>query len=73
MIYDGMYIGPLLQIYIFILAIIDDYGILYRPVVPGGAEGAMAPPDFGRSVKPISTRRDRLYMPTTLLAAPPDF
>ena len=27
-----------------------------RPVVPGGALGAMAPPDFGRSVNPISTR-----------------
>ena len=27
-----------------------------RPVVPGGAEGAMAPPVFGRSVNPISTR-----------------
>ena len=24
-----------------------------RPVVPGGAGGAMAPPDFGRSVNPI--------------------
>ena len=29
---------------------------LYRGVVPGGAGGAMAPPDFGRSVNPISTR-----------------
>ena len=33
----------------------------YRPkprgVVPGGAGGAMTPPDFGRTVKPISTRR----------------
>ena len=27
-----------------------------RPVVPGGAGGPMAPPDFGRSVNPISTR-----------------
>ena len=27
-----------------------------RDVVPGGAGGAMAPPDFGRSVNPISTR-----------------
>ena len=32
-----------------------------RPVVPGGARGAMAPPDFGRPVNPISTRRERLY------------
>ena len=28
-----------------------------RPVVHGAAEGAMAPPDIGRSVNPISTRR----------------
>ena len=28
----------------------------YRGVVPGGVGGAMAPPDFGRSVNPISTR-----------------
>ena len=27
-----------------------------RPVVPGSAGGAMAPPDFGKSVNPISTR-----------------
>ena len=30
--------------------------VYIRPVVPGGARGAMAPPDFGRSVDPISTR-----------------
>ena len=29
---------------------------MYRPVVPGGAGCAMADPDFGRSVNPISTR-----------------
>ena len=34
-----------------------------RTVVPGGARGAMAPPDFGRSVDPISTRRGRLCPP----------
>ena len=28
----------------------------YRPVVPGGAGGAMAPPDFGRSVNSISNK-----------------
>ena len=28
----------------------------FRSVVPGGAGGAMATPDFGRSVNPISTR-----------------
>ena len=36
---------------------------LLRGVVPGGAGGAMAPPDFGRSVNPISTRGDRLCPP----------
>ena len=35
-----------------------------KPVVPGGAGGAtMAPPDFGRSVYPISTRRGKLCPP----------
>ena len=36
---------------------------LYRGVVPGGAAGAIAPPDCGRSVNPISTRRGRLCTP----------
>ena len=36
-----------------------------KPVVPGGAGGVtMAPPDFGRSVNPISSKGDRLSMPT---------
>ena len=34
-----------------------------RGVVPGGAGGAMAPSDFGRSVNPISTKGDRLCPP----------
>ena len=34
-----------------------------RPVVPGGAGGAMAPPDFGRLVNPISTKGGRLCPP----------
>ena len=34
-----------------------------RGVDPGGARGAMAPPDFVRSVNPISTRGDRLCPP----------
>ena len=34
-----------------------------RPVVPGCAEGAMAHPDFSRSVKPISTRGDKSCPP----------
>ena len=42
-----------------------------RGSVPGGA---LAPPDFGRSVDPISTRRDRICQPhQSLLLAPPDF
>ena len=35
----------------------------YRAVVPGCAGCAMAHPDFGRSVNPISTRGDRLCQP----------
>ena len=35
----------------------------YRGVVPGGAGGAMAPPDFDRSVNPISTKGGRLCPP----------
>ena len=38
--------------------------VYIRPVVPGGARGALAPADFGRSVKPISTK---------IILAPPDF
>ena len=34
-----------------------------RPVVPGSAGDAMAPPDFGRSVNPISTKGGRLCPP----------
>ena len=38
--------------------------LYYRPVVPGCAGCAMAHPDFGRSVNPISTRGgDRLCPP----------
>ena len=36
---------------------------LIRPVVPGCAGCAMAHPEFGRSVNPISTRRNRLCLP----------
>ena len=35
-----------------------------RGVVPGGAECAMAHPDFGRSVNPISTRGGDKLCPT---------
>ena len=35
-----------------------------RGVVPGGAWGAMTPPDFGRSVNPILTKgSDYAYHP----------
>ena len=38
-----------------------------RGVVPGGAVGAMTPPDFGRSVNPISTRgTDYAHLITTV-------
>ena len=37
--------------------------VFSRPVVPGGDGGAMAPPDFGKSVNPISTRGGRLCPP----------
>ena len=40
----------------------------YRPVVPGGAGGAMAPPDFDRSVNPISTRGLAGYAHQIILA-----
>ena len=36
------------------------YTILCMPVVPWGAGSAMAPPNFGRSVNPISTKVGRL-------------
>ena len=39
---------------------------LYRGVVPGGAGDVMTPPDFGRSVNPISTRgTDYAHLITT--------
>ena len=42
---------------------VDWLFIVCRPVVPGCAGSAMAHPDFGRSVNPISTRGDRLCPP----------
>ena len=42
-----------------------------RAVVSGGAGGALAPPEFGRSLNPIPAKGGQI-MPTTLLAAPPD-
>ena len=47
----------------------NDYGqylqltYILRGVVPGRTGGAMAPPDFGRSVNPISTKGGRLSPP----------
>jgi hypothetical protein len=42
-----------------------------RAVASGGAGGAKAPPVFGRSVNPISTRGDTLSPPST--SSPPGF
>ena len=39
--------------------------LLLRGVVSGGAGGAIAPPDFGRSLNPISTRGGRLSPPNS--------
>ena len=36
----------------------------------GGAGGALAPPDFSRTVNPISTRRDRSCMPNINAGTP---
>ena len=41
------------------------------PVAPGGAGGAMAPPDFGRSVNPISIKG--AYYAHQIILAPTDF
>ena len=41
------------------------HAVAFRGVVPGGSGGAMTPPDFGRSVNPISTRKGRLCPPHT--------
>ena len=39
---------------------LDNSYIIIRGVARGGAEGARAPPGFGRSVNPIQTRGGRL-------------
>ena len=44
----------------------SEYSIIQiqlRPVIPGCAGCAMAHPDFGSSVNPISTRGDKLCPP----------
>ena len=51
-------------------------GTVCKPVVPGGARGAMALPDFGRSVNPISTNLPRargVDYAHEIILAPPDF
>ena len=40
-----------------------DNVIVIVPVVLGGAGGAMAPPDLGRSVNPISIKGGKLCLP----------
>ena len=47
------------------------YYVHIRGVVTGGAGGAMATPDFGRSVNPISTRGADVAH--EIILAPPDF
>ena len=54
------------------LIIINLYYVHCRSVVPGGAGGAMAHPDFGRSVYPSFNQGEQI-MPTWLLLTPPDF
>ena len=46
-----------------------------RPVVPGSgsAGGVMAPPDFGRSVNPISTRGGGDYAHQIIITGTPGF
>ena len=39
----------------------------HRGITPRSDGVAMAPPDFGRSVDPISTRREKLYLSTYLI------
>ena len=36
--------------------ILSNLALLHSGVIPGDAGGAMAPPDFGRSVNPISIK-----------------
>ena len=45
--------------------------LLSRGVVHGGADGAMAPPDFGRSVNPTSNRgTEYAHLITTATGTP---
>ena len=71
-----LFVPPDFQTFHWLWVVVDDGGRkkpkgICRGVVPGGAGGAMAPPDFGRSVNSISTRGQ--IMPTYLLLEPPDF
>ena len=48
------------------LSLVWMLSLKFRGVVSEGAGGAMAPPDFGRSVNPISTRgTDYAHLITT--------
>ena len=44
-----------------------------RPVVLGGAEGAMGPPDFGRSVNQTYLNQGGTDYVHQIVLAPPDF
>ena len=46
--------------------LISEHALLFmycRAVVSGGAEGALATPEFGKSINPIPTRGGRLCLP----------
>ena len=43
---------------------------MFRGVVPGGAVGAMAPPNFGRLVNPITTRGVGILCPPNNTGTP---
>ena len=57
----GENVRKLLHLMCYVVSSKNTY--IFRPVVPGCAGCAMAHPDFGRSVNPISTRGDRLCPP----------
>ena len=67
----GLFLGWSLKS--VVLDFIEFLYLRIRDVVPGGAGGAMAPPDFGRSVNPISTRgTDYAHLTTTSSLGFPD-
>ena len=55
--------SPFFMCFVISKSLIEDVLPMYRPVVPWCAGCAMAHPDFGRSVNPISTKVDRFCPP----------